>query len=159
MDHNKLWKILKELGIKDNFTCLLRNLNGGQEATVWTGHGTTDWFKIGKGVSQGCIWSPCLFNLCADCVCVCVCDHSVTQSCPILCDHMNCSSPGLFVHGILQVRIIEWIAIPFCKGSFWLGDWTQVSCTAGRFFTIWATREAPGSLFCSHNYGNSVLGF
>ena len=61
--HNKLWKILKEMGIPDHLTCLLRNLYAGQEATVRTGHGTTDWFQIGKGVHQGCILSPCLFNL------------------------------------------------------------------------------------------------
>ena len=66
MDHNKLWKILKEIGIPDHLTCLLRNLYAGQEATVRTGHGTTDWFQIGKGVSQGCILSPCLFNLYAE---------------------------------------------------------------------------------------------
>ena len=63
MDHNKLWKILKEMGIPDHLTCLLRNLYAGQEATVRSGHGTTDWFQIGKGVHQGCILSPCLFNL------------------------------------------------------------------------------------------------
>ena len=64
--HNKLWKILKEMGIPDHLTCLLRNLCAGQEATVRTGHGTTDWFQIGKGVRQGCILSPCLFNLYAE---------------------------------------------------------------------------------------------
>ena len=58
------WKILKEMGIPDHLTCLLTNLYPGQEATVRTGHGTTDWFQIGKGVRQGCILSPCLFNLC-----------------------------------------------------------------------------------------------
>ena len=63
MDHNKLWKILKELGIPDHLTCLLRNLYAGEEATVRTGHGTADWFQIGKGVCQGCILSSCLFNL------------------------------------------------------------------------------------------------
>ena len=63
VDHNKLWKILKEMGIWDHLTHLLRNLYAGQEATVRTGHGTTDWFQIGKGVHQGCILSPCLFNL------------------------------------------------------------------------------------------------
>ena len=63
MDHNKLWKTLKEKGIKDHLTCLLYS---GQEATVRTGHGRTDWFQIGKGVHQGCIWSPCLFNLHAE---------------------------------------------------------------------------------------------
>ena len=63
VDHKKLWKILKEMRIPDHLTCLLRNLYAGQEATVRTGHGTTDWFQIGKGVRQGCILSPCLFNL------------------------------------------------------------------------------------------------
>ena len=62
MDHNKLWKILKQMGIPDHLTCLLRNLHAGQEATVRTGHGTTDWFQIGKQVLQGCILSPFLFN-------------------------------------------------------------------------------------------------
>ena len=66
MDHNKLWKILQEMGIPDHLTCLLRNVYAGQEATVRTGHGTTDWFQIGKGVRQGCILSPCLFNLQAE---------------------------------------------------------------------------------------------
>ena len=66
MDHNKLWTILKEMGIPDHLTCLLRNLYAGQEATVRTGHGTTDWFQIGKGVCQGCILSPCLFNFYAE---------------------------------------------------------------------------------------------
>ena len=66
VDHNKLWKILKEMGIPDHLTCLLRNLYAGQEATVRTGHGTTDWFQIGKGVCQGCILSPYLFNLYAE---------------------------------------------------------------------------------------------
>ena len=66
VDHNKLWKILKVLGIPVHLTCLLRNLYAGQEATVRTGHGTTDWFQIGKGAYQRCILSPCLFNLYAE---------------------------------------------------------------------------------------------
>ena len=66
LDHNKLWKIFQEMGIPDHQICLLRNLYGGQEATVRTGHGTTDWFQIGKGVRQGCILSPCLFTLYAE---------------------------------------------------------------------------------------------
>ena len=66
VDHNKLWKILPEMGIPDHLTCLLRNLFAGQEATVRTGHGTTDWFQTGKGVCQGCTLSPCLFNLYAE---------------------------------------------------------------------------------------------
>ena len=63
VDHNKMWKILREMGIPDHLTCLLRNLYAGQEAIVRTGHGTIDWFQIRKGVHQGCILSPCLFNL------------------------------------------------------------------------------------------------
>ena len=66
VDHNKLWKILREMGIPDHLTCLLRNLYAGQEATVRTGHGTTDWFQIGKEVRQGCVLSPCLFNVYAE---------------------------------------------------------------------------------------------
>ena len=65
VDHNKLWKILQEIGILDHLTCLLRNLYAGQEATVWTGRGA-DWFQIGKGIHQGCLFSLCLFNLYAD---------------------------------------------------------------------------------------------
>ena len=66
MDHNKLWKIWREMGIPDHLTCLLRNLYAGQEATLGAGNGTTDWFQIGKGVCQGRILSPCLFNLYAE---------------------------------------------------------------------------------------------
>ena len=66
VDHNKPWKILKEMGLPDHLTCLLRNLYAGQEATVRTGHGTTNWLQIEKGVRQGCILSPCLFNLYAE---------------------------------------------------------------------------------------------
>ena len=66
VDHNQLWKIPQELGIPDHLTCLLRNLYAGQEATVRTGHGTTDWFQMRKGVHRGCILSPCLFNLYAE---------------------------------------------------------------------------------------------
>ena len=66
VDHNKLWKILQEMEIPDHLTCLLRNLYAGQEATVRTGHGTTDWFRIGKGVCHGCILPPCLFHLCLE---------------------------------------------------------------------------------------------
>ena len=66
VDHNKLWEILKEMGIPDHLTCLLRSLYTGQKATVRTGHGTTDWFQIGKGVHQGCLLSPCLFNFYAE---------------------------------------------------------------------------------------------
>ena len=68
VDHNKLWKIFREMGIPDHLTCLLRNLYADQETTVRTGHGTTDWFQIGKGVCQGCVLSPCLFNLYSECI-------------------------------------------------------------------------------------------
>ena len=68
VDHNKLWKTLKEMGIPDHLTCLLRNLYTGQEPTVRTRHGTTNWFQIGKGMHQGCILSPCLFTLYAKCI-------------------------------------------------------------------------------------------
>ena len=66
MDHNKLWKILKEMGILDHLTCFLGNMYAGQEAMVRTEYGTIDWFQIGKGICQGCILSPCLFNLYAE---------------------------------------------------------------------------------------------
>ena len=66
VDHNKVWKILKEMGIPDHLTCFLRNLYSGQDATVRTGHGSMDWFQIGKGVGEGCILSPCLFKLHAE---------------------------------------------------------------------------------------------
>ena len=66
VDHNKLWKILQEMGIPDHLTCLVRNLYAGREATVRTGHGTMGWFQIGKGVCRGCVLSPCLFNLYAE---------------------------------------------------------------------------------------------
>ena len=114
------WKILKEMGIPDHLTCLLRSLYAGQEATVRTGHGTMDWFKIGKGVRQGCILSPCLFNLYAEC--------SVSQCCPTLCNPMDCSPPGSSVHGILQARILKWVAISFSRASSRSRDRTLISC-------------------------------
>ena len=76
-------------------------------------------------------------------ICVCV---LFTKSCLTLCDPMNCSPPGSSVHGISKARILEWVAIPFSRGSFWHRDWTQVSCIAGRFFTNWANREAQSVL-------------
>ena len=82
VDHNKLWKILKEIGIRDHLTCLLRNLYAGQEATIRTGHRTTDWFQIGKGVRQGCILSPCLFNLQSTSLCWTGRSTSWNQGCP-----------------------------------------------------------------------------
>ena len=137
MDHNKVWKSLHEMEIPDYLTCLWRNLCAGQEATVRTGHGTTDWFQIGKGVRQGCMLSPCLFNLYAEYImqnarkeskeffgftkswtwlsnwtdwenCCC---HSVAESHLTPCDRMDCSTPGFPVlHYFLefaQTYVIE----------------------------------------------------
>ena len=83
VDHNKLWKILKEMGIPDHLTCLLRNLYAGQEATVRTGHGTTDWFQTGIGVCQGCILSPCLLTYMKSALCAMLhwMKHSWNQDC------------------------------------------------------------------------------
>ena len=83
VDHNKPWEILNEMGIPDHLTCLLRNLYAGQEATVRTGHRTTDWFQIGKGVRQGCILSPCLFYLYAEYI---MCSFTIHLLCMI---HMH----------------------------------------------------------------------
>ena len=163
VNHNKLWGILKEMGLQDHLTCLLRNLYAGQEATVRNGHGTIDWFQIGKGVCQSYILSPCLFNLHAEYIMknagldeaqaeikiagrninnlryaddttlmaeseeelksllIKVKQESekvglkneVSQSCPTLCDPMDCNLLGSSVHGILQARVLEWVAISF----------------------------------------------
>ena len=86
VDYNKLWTILQEMGIPDHLTCLLRNLHAGQEATVRTGHGTTDWFQIRKGVHQGCILSPSLFNLKAE-------FSSVQFSCSVVSDSLRPHEP------------------------------------------------------------------
>ena len=74
------------------------------------------------------------------------------QSCPILCDPMDCSPSGSSVQGILQARILKWVAIPFSRGSSWSADWTWVSCIAGRFFTVWATREATAVSFVIYSW-------
>ena len=92
--------------------------------------------------------SSCLVCVCV-CVCVCV---LVTELCPTLCDPMDCSPPGSSVHEILQARILELVAIPFSRGSCWPGDWTLVSCIAGKFFTTWTTREAPIIISCTYHY-------
>ena len=117
VDHNKLWKILKKMEIPNHLTCLLRNLYAGQEATVRTGHGTMDCFQIGKGVCQGCILSPCLFNLYAESVHLV---HSAAAtaakslpSCSTLCDPRDGSPPGSPIPRILQARTLEWVAISF----------------------------------------------
>ena len=106
----------------EQLTCLLRNPYAGQGTTVRTGHGTMDWFKIGKGVCEVCILSPCLFIFYAECVCA-----KLLQSCPVLCIPMDCSPPGSSVHGILQAGILEWVAIPSSKGSSQSRDRTHIS--------------------------------
>ena len=140
VDHNKLWKILREMGLPDRLICLLRNLYVCQEATVRTGHGTMDWFQIGNGVCQGCILSPCLFNLNAGHIMrnpgleeaqarikfagrninnlryadvAAAAAAKSLQSCLTLCDPIAGSPPGSPVPGIPQARILEWVAISF----------------------------------------------
>ena len=131
------------MGIPDHLTHLLRNLYAGQEATIRTGHGTTDWFQIGKGVYQGCVLLPCLFNFYAKNIMQNAgLDEAqagikiarkvkvkVAQSYSTLCNPMDYT-----VHGILQTRILEWVAFPFSRGSSQLRDQTQVSLITGRFF-------------------------
>ena len=135
--HNKLWKI-QEMGIPNHFNCLLSNPYAAQEATVRTGPRTTDWFQIWKGVHQGCMLSPCLFNLYTGCLCVYVFICSVV---PDSCDPIDCILPGSAVHGILQARMLEWVAIS-CYTSSWPRNWTWVSWIAGGLFTDWATKDA-----------------
>ena len=172
MDHNELWKILQEMGIPEPFTCLLRNLYAGQEATITTRHETTDWSQMGKGVRQGCILSPCSFNWHAEWKV----KVKVAQWCPTLCDPMDCpwtslgQNTGVGNFSLLQgvfptkrlnpglphcrqilyqlshqgsPRKLEWIAYPFSRGSFWPRNQSRVSWIAGRFFTNWTLRETP----------------
>ena len=126
------------MGIPDHLTCLLRNLYAGQEAAVRTGHGTIDWFQIEKGVRQGCILSPCLFNFYAEYITrnagleeaqagkkiagtninnLRYADVLSLQSCPTLRDPMDCSLPGSSIHGIFQARVLEWVAIAFSSAG------------------------------------------
>ena len=84
-------------------------------------------------------------------------ESEVAQSCPTLCDPVDCSPPGSSAHGILQARILEWVAISFSRGSSQLKDWTQVSCIAGRHFNLWATREAQGNAKECSNYRTIAL--
>ena len=116
------WKILKEMGIPDHLTCLLRNQYAGQEETVKTRHGVTDWFKIGKGVQEDYILSSCLFHLYEECV-----RAKSLQLCPTLCDLMDHNPPGSFVHETLQARILEWVSMPSSRGSSQFRNQTHVS--------------------------------
>ena len=131
VDHHKLWKILKRIGIPDHLTCLLRNLYAGQEVIVRTRHETMDRFQIKKVVCQGCILSPCLFNFYAEYVCM-----KLTQLCLTLSNPMDCSPQGFSVYGILQARILEWVAIPFSRGSSWPRGRSQVPHIAGILYHL-----------------------
>ena len=124
------WKILKEIGLLDHFACLLRNLYAGQEATVRTGHGTTDWFQIGKGIHQGCLLSPCLFNFYAEWkvkVCVWLCDPR---------DYSPWNSSGQNT-GVGKLTLLQ--GLFQTQGS---NPCLLLSCTAGGVFTHWTTWEA-----------------
>ena len=123
-----------DIGILDHLTCLLRNLYADQEATVQTRHGKTDWFKIGKGVCEGCILPSCLINLKVKVL--------AALSFLTLCEPINYNPPGFSVQRILMARILEWIVILFSTEYSWHRDWTQVSSITCRFFTIWDTMEA-----------------
>ena len=139
-DHNKLWKILKEMGIPDQVICLLRNLYAGQEARVRIGHGTTDWFQIGKEVHQGYILSLCLFKLYSEYIMwnagldeapagIKIAGRNINilryadaaakllQLCPTLCDPIDGSPPCSASPGILQARTLEWVAISFSNAT------------------------------------------
>ena len=119
--HNLLWKILKEMGIPDHLTCLLRNLYTDQESTVRTWHGTTDCFQIGKGVGQGCMLSPCLFKLYAEWKWKWSRSVVSNSETPWAVAYHSSS-----VHGIFQAIVLEWIAISFSRGSSQPRDWTRV---------------------------------
>ena len=135
--------------IPDHLTCLLRNLYADQEAIVRTRHDTTDWFRIGKGVWQGCILSPCLFNFYAECML----SH---QSCPTLWDPVDCSLSGSSVHGILRQEY--WIGLP-CPPPRNLPNpgiepmSLSFPALAGRFFTTRATWEALYTEYPMRNAG------
>ena len=130
MDRNKLWKILKEMGLPNHLTSLLRNLYSDQEATVRTRHGKMHLFQIRKGVCQGYILSPSLFNFYAEWSEV-KWSHSVVSN---SLRPMDCSLSGSSVHGIFQARVLEWIATSFSRGSSQPRNQTWVSCIAGKCF-------------------------
>ena len=113
VDHNKLWKILQEMGITDHLTCLLRNLFAGQEATLTTGDGTIEWFQIGKGVRQGCILSPCLFNSYAEYIMRNAGLEEAQAGIKIAGRNSNNLRHADDITGILQARTLEWSGLPF----------------------------------------------
>ena len=178
LDHNKLRKLFKEMRIPDHLRnlppewYLLRNLYTGQEATVRTGHGTTDWFQFGKGIHQGYILSPCLFNLYAKYICemsgwiftisywqlkktwemiMLVLIFMLVVECLCVClvvsdsATMDCSPSSSSVHGILQAKILELVVVSLFRGSFWPRDGTHTfcdPCIGRQILYHWTTWEA-----------------
>ena len=134
--HGNYHSVVK--AIKDHKVCtMILNVRHAHLVTwIWLAFGAV--IVCGYTTKMCAFWG--LMSYGSNYLCMYV---SVAQSCPTLCNPMDCSPPGPFVHGILQARILEWVAILFSRGSSWPGDRNQVSCTAGRFFTVWATREAP----------------
>ena len=130
-------KFLKEVAIPDHLTCLLQNLYAGQEATVRIGHGTRTGSKLGKEYIKATYCHPAYLTYMQS-----EKRKLMTQLCLNFCDPMDCSLPGFSVYGILQARVLEWVAISLSRGSSRLKNWTPVSCIAGRVFTLWASREA-----------------
>ena len=153
------WKILQEMGIPDHLTCLLRHLYAGQEATVRTGHGTMDWFQIWKGVCQGCVVSPWLFNLYAAAAAA-----KSPQSCLTLCDPIDSSPPGCPIPGFLQAKTLEWVAISFSSAWKWKVK-VKSSSRVRLLAAPWtAAYQAPPSMqFSRHNlyaeYISKMLGW
>ena len=127
VDHKKLWKILIERNARP-LSCLLKNLYAGQEATIRTGHGTTDWFKTGKGVCQGCILLPCFF------ITYVQSEVKVKWSRSVVSDSLR--PVGSSVRGIFQAIVLEWIAISLSRGSSQPRDRTRVSHIVDRRFTV-----------------------
>ena len=156
VDHNKLWKFLQERGVLDHLTCLLRNLYSSQEATVRTRRGTTDWFKIGKGVQQHYILSPYSFNLCAECVFACwvshfsgvwLCAALSLKSTRLICPWDSPGSTGIGCHFLLQC------IFPTQGSNLSL---LHLPALAGKFFTTSATWEAP---ICRKHYVKCQAGW
>ena len=145
----------------DHLTCLLRNLYAGQEATVRTGHGTMDWFQIWKGVCQGCVVSPWLFNLYAAAAAAAA---KSPQSCLTLCDPIDSSPPGCPIPGFLQAKTLEWVAISFSSAWKWKVK-VKSSSRVRLLAAPWtAAYQAPPSMqFSRHNlyaeYISKMLGW
>ena len=142
------WKILKEMGISDHLTCPMSNLYAGQEATVRTGHGTTDWFQIGKGVCQGCIYHLAYLTYMQSAAAA-----KSLQSCPTLCDPIDGSPPGSPIPRIFQARTLEWVAISFSNA--WKGKVKVKSLSRVRLLATPWTAQVSNRYF--HQYFISRL--